>query len=205
MFLPADSVDLEQAVRWMIITLVLVFDPLAVLMLIAANMSLVRERSARVPVPASNSVPDIVPMVEKRPLGEVLYVGNTPMRWWNGTAWERFEDPIDTQQLIEAIHARMHNILATRFFYQLDASELSRLVKESMDDWLTQAAEQPQGPEQIDDITITHADMPQEEPITAHDVKESAQDATATAPVAEEPIPPPPDKSKFIEPKPSWL
>ena len=38
-FSSGTPIDLEKAVRWMIVILVLVFDPLAVLMLIAANMS----------------------------------------------------------------------------------------------------------------------------------------------------------------------
>lgn len=36
-----DTNDLERAVRWVIITLIFVFDPLAILLLISANMSLV--------------------------------------------------------------------------------------------------------------------------------------------------------------------
>lgn len=40
---------LEKAVRWVIILIVVVFDPLAVLMLIAANWSLLRANGARAP------------------------------------------------------------------------------------------------------------------------------------------------------------
>ena len=36
---------LDEAVRWVIIIIVLVFDPLAVLLLIAGNMSILRERN----------------------------------------------------------------------------------------------------------------------------------------------------------------
>jgi hypothetical protein len=42
-FFSKGDVDLELAVRWMILVIVLVFDPLAVLMLIAANMGLTRK------------------------------------------------------------------------------------------------------------------------------------------------------------------
>jgi len=37
-----DTNDLERAVRWVIITLIFVFDPLAILLLISANMSLLQ-------------------------------------------------------------------------------------------------------------------------------------------------------------------
>ena len=43
----SDKVDANSAVRWVIIILIFVFDPLAVLMLVAANQSLVR----RFPIP----------------------------------------------------------------------------------------------------------------------------------------------------------
>lgn len=52
-FVAKGSVDLEKAVRWMILVIVLVFDPLAILMLIAANMSLAHEtRSKDLPKPS---------------------------------------------------------------------------------------------------------------------------------------------------------
>jgi len=39
-----DESTLEKAVRWLIIMLIIVFDPLAVLMLIAANLTMIRQR-----------------------------------------------------------------------------------------------------------------------------------------------------------------
>jgi len=48
-FVEKGSVDLEKAVRWMIVVIVLVFDPLAILMLIAANMSLAHESRSMAP------------------------------------------------------------------------------------------------------------------------------------------------------------
>ena len=50
LFLEPSEVDVEKTVRWMILALVIVFDPLAVLMLIAANMN-------RKPVAVSNVSP----------------------------------------------------------------------------------------------------------------------------------------------------
>ena len=51
----ADQELLEEAVRWVIIVIIFVFDPLAVLLLIAANMSLVR----RLPGPQPEDLVDL--------------------------------------------------------------------------------------------------------------------------------------------------
>lgn len=51
LFSPHDQVDLESAVTWMIVVIVLVFDPLAVLMIIAANMGLQGRRPEITPAP----------------------------------------------------------------------------------------------------------------------------------------------------------
>ncbi len=51
----ADQELLEEAVRWVIIVIIFVFDPLAVLLLIAANMSLVR----RLPGPRPEDLVDL--------------------------------------------------------------------------------------------------------------------------------------------------
>lgn len=42
-----DTNDLERAVRWVIITLIFVFDPLAILLLISANMSLLHYKQTK--------------------------------------------------------------------------------------------------------------------------------------------------------------
>lgn len=44
MYENADNTQLEKAVRWVIILIILVFDPLAVLLLIAANNGIMRQR-----------------------------------------------------------------------------------------------------------------------------------------------------------------
>lgn len=54
-----DSTALEKAVRWMIVLIVIVFDPLAVTMLIAANWSLAREKQAQLPPVDVKSEPPI--------------------------------------------------------------------------------------------------------------------------------------------------
>ena len=52
--------DLERAVRWVIITLIFVFDPLAILLLISANMSLVqyKERDKKLRPDSSGTFSD---------------------------------------------------------------------------------------------------------------------------------------------------
>jgi len=61
----ADKTQLESAVRWVIITLVFVFDPLAILLLIAANIGLQNQRTALKVIEQPVSPP--VPV--KRPRG----------------------------------------------------------------------------------------------------------------------------------------
>lgn len=67
----SDTTTLEKAVRWMILLIVVVFDPLAVIMLIAANWSLARSRTE---VLRADSAPEYslaiatpTPMPEERP------------------------------------------------------------------------------------------------------------------------------------------
>lgn len=56
----SDTALLEKAVRWVTILIVAVFDPLAVLMLIAANWSLAQNKS-KPPSPTERIIPPIVP------------------------------------------------------------------------------------------------------------------------------------------------
>lgn len=73
-----DSTLLERAVRWVIILIVAVFDPLAIMMLLAATESLKWEREAREkqaaqenendqPNTDTDNVPDVVPPVDPDP------------------------------------------------------------------------------------------------------------------------------------------
>lgn len=66
----ADKNQLESAVRWVIIILVLVFDPLAVLLLIAANIGLQNKQPVlkqTTPVPAKRGRPKKAGMIEIDP------------------------------------------------------------------------------------------------------------------------------------------
>ena len=61
----ADETQLESAVRWVIITLVFVFDPLAILLLIAANIGLQNQKTALKVI----EQPVTPPVPVKRPRG----------------------------------------------------------------------------------------------------------------------------------------
>jgi len=59
---------LDKAIRWMIVLIVVVFDPLAVAMLIAANWSLAQQKLVAVPVePVVESVVEVDPLVVEQP------------------------------------------------------------------------------------------------------------------------------------------
>lgn len=100
-FMPEGSVDNEQAVRWMIMILVLVFDPLAVLMIIAANMSM------RKPVVALvyNQAPQ---------QGDIRWDAHAAtLTSFDGDAWQPFTLPVgaapalDVQQLAHILNAKL--------------------------------------------------------------------------------------------------
>ena len=57
-----DQDILEKAVTWVIIALIIVFDPLAILLLIAANFS-IRERNGIKPIPAKEAEPGPEPIL----------------------------------------------------------------------------------------------------------------------------------------------
>jgi len=64
--------DLERAVRWVIIIIIFVFDPLAILLVIAANMTLRDEfekRKVEEPIPdvSPEVTPDVTPEVTPKP------------------------------------------------------------------------------------------------------------------------------------------
>ena len=67
-----DSTSLEAAVRWVIIMLVIVFDPLAIMMLLAATESLKWEKQRlldmlKIPEPVAENKPFVEPVVETVP------------------------------------------------------------------------------------------------------------------------------------------
>ena len=59
-FAQGQEVDIDAAVRYMILMIVMVFDPLAVLMIIASNMSLGRRGAELKPTPVADAGPTVI-------------------------------------------------------------------------------------------------------------------------------------------------
>ena len=134
-FAAGKQVDIEKAVRWMIVILVLVFDPLAVLMLIAANMGFSREKNS---VVVNEPVPPALPL----PIAE----GRAPAA-------------IDLAELGNIISRNIEIHISGMIPPGITLSEIGDTVKSSMDAWLTIASRETQamineetGPDTIKDV-----------------------------------------------------
>jgi len=116
------SVDLDKTVQYMIVILVLVFDPLAVLMLIAANMSYARAVTKSL---ESTETPTDVKTVPTGPqIGQTMFdQGSKRMLWFDGAAWQSFQSEQPSVAPAQAI----------------DLEEIKSVVKNAMDSWLTTA------------------------------------------------------------------
>lgn len=140
------TVDLEKSVRWMIVVLILVFDPLAVLMLIAANMSYKKESLQENAVAA---VPGPIKKDSEGPvIGEIVQIDGKPFRWWDGKQWQPMELPSNMQDDREKISVEQLGNLLNRIAISIDAikhekphshDDLPNSVKAAMDEWLTAA------------------------------------------------------------------
>lgn len=91
----------EGAVKWMIVVIVLVFDPLALLMLIAANISWARSRAAR----------DGVWLDPKQ--GDVRWDANSAeFLTYDDGSWVKCTSDQDLQTVVDAVAAIVDNRLA---------------------------------------------------------------------------------------------
>lgn len=157
-FVKNEKVDVEQAVRWMIVVIVLVFDPLAVLMLIAANMSMIREEKV-------NTIKDQLPTLEIKPtttidtaqdhlsgkIGLRYDFQQRTLMYFDGEKWIPTElglvkptvPNLDLQTVSSAIDTTVQNAinkyLSEHQQSQLDLSTIKLEVKNAMDAWLTTA------------------------------------------------------------------
>lgn len=219
-FFPAESVDLEKAVRYMIIVLVLVFDPLAVLMLIAANMSLDRERRKTVGSndPENEHQPHTIKEENLGPtIGDVISIDGRPIRWWSGTSWERIDDPPEPLQQIDIseLAKTMDHIMDERLSKiipntpPISMDDIREIVKSSMDEWLTKVANEPQS--RLEDLTPTVANEETNLPDASIDAIQPTQEASESSRVAEplaEPMARTEGRKTVDDPKappPSWL
>jgi len=108
-----DANLLEQAVRWVIILIVIVFDPLALCLILAGNRELIwaRESKQQLLVPTSTPEPE-KPVEEEAPLVYVADVGEKPTVE-EKAAYEQDDGPLtDTQ--IKQIRTRSNRPRAYR-------------------------------------------------------------------------------------------
>jgi hypothetical protein len=137
-FADGQMIDLDRAVRWVIVIIVLVFDPLAILMLIAANINYVKERQP-LPKLAEYQPDKPEPKQAALTIGQTLYnpVNNSTV-WWTGSEWAALptpvKEPTDLQEKIviqPEIKVYPPNI---------DTEIIKTVVASSMDSWLDTAS-----------------------------------------------------------------
>lgn len=155
LFVDQQQVDVEKTVRWMIIAIVMVFDPLAVLMLIAANISshakpdqlLAPDRDARSPVTTHSATPNTSAGAHNH--GLIIPVdGNTTTAWqnYNGSlhvqthqGWANLANHQprmnfhSLRDLADEPNLGSHVIVNKQ---QVDLSMIEKHVASSLDKWL---------------------------------------------------------------------
>jgi len=87
---------LEKAVRWVIIMIVIVFDPLAVLMLVAANWQLRKDKGEDEPVPVKEE--PVEPESEETKTWEKI---TDKLKWSNVFSKEPVPLPTDAKEIID--------------------------------------------------------------------------------------------------------
>jgi len=174
-FAAGKQVDIEKAVRWMIVILVMVFDPLAVLMLIAANMSFSREKNSAV---VNDPVPPALPL----PIAEV-----------------QASAAIDPVELGNIISRNIEIYISGMISSGITLPEIKETVKSSMDEWLTIASRETQAVIKEETGPDTIKDVGDPSPVGTETETRSMHDSDETNP----PPPPPPPPPQEV--RPSWL
>jgi len=147
LFVDAAQVDVEKTVRWMIIAIVIVFDPLAVLMLIAAAMN--GDKLIKSSQNLQMQTPDIFKPSQQEPKIITFDVKSPdkPMAWHNmqgnfliethqgwknlntiqpNSAWTGDKTATDSQNIKEQTHGVMTNQV-------VDLSEILKHMEEFLD------------------------------------------------------------------------
>jgi len=147
LFVDAAQVDVEKTVRWMIIAIVIVFDPLAVLMLIAAAMN--GDKLIKSSQNLQMQTPDIFKPSQQEPKIITFDVKSPdkPMAWHNmqgnfliethqgwknlntiqpNSAWTGDKTATDSQNIKEQTHGVMTNQV-------VDLSEIQKHMEEFLD------------------------------------------------------------------------
>jgi hypothetical protein len=135
-FADGKEVDLDKAVRWMIVTIVLVFDPLAILMLIAANLTTTRENktdTASLPVVSADNGSS------EPKYGEMIYNQDTGMAcWWTGSQWREISSAPPVPHA-----AKPYSSAETPTTPNIDPEIIKDIVTKSMDSWLKKTLADP--------------------------------------------------------------
>jgi len=125
-----EKVELNEAVRWVILLIIVVFDPLAVLLLVAANQSLIRRFPVE-PLPPPQEIADL----EKPDDGEILLdnqpVNNTGpdriMVFQEGALfpWLNVRDNVEYGLKIAGVSQEKRNEISNRY---LDMMQLTQFA-----------------------------------------------------------------------------
>lgn len=139
LFSGGSEADIDSAVRYMIMMIVLVFDPLAVLMIIASTMSLTKR-------PGGEPVAEPAPALDAEALATVLSSSMAQVLAELKPALG--SEPVIARPIVGEIHWDEHTGNMTRWdgsiwvpvtLPEIDTSVVQRVVQESMDSWLNNA------------------------------------------------------------------
>ena len=171
-FADGQAVDLDRAVRWMIVIIVLVFDPLAVLMLIAANISYVKDRK---PIHVNLEEPEkTIPQEKPAPaIGQMWFNTETSsFFFWNGSEWAAVQSPAKEPTDIQEKIIIQPEIKV--FTPGVDTDIIKSVVTTSMDSWLHTASYKSPSTEDI--TPESSPEITQEAPAPIEDKIEDSVD-----------------------------
>lgn len=172
-FVGTGSVDVEKAVRWMILVIVLVFDPLAVLMLIAANMSYMKETKRKDPAitdqhnnsaQATTVQPNVHADSHLAGMINLKYdFKNRSLMYFNGQDWiptelgmlSKNKQAEFTPEMLLALELSVtkaiENSRKINDNSTIDLQQIQKTVKAAMDAWLTTTSNTLQSRDNEDD------------------------------------------------------
>lgn len=172
-FVGAGSVDVEKAVRWMILVIVLVFDPLAVLMLIAANMSYMKEIERKDPaITDQHNNSAQATTVQPTAYADSHLAGminlkydfkNRSLMYFNGQDWiptelgilsKNKQAELTPEMLLAlelSVTKAIENSRKINDNSKIDLQQIQKTVKAAMDAWLTTTSNTLQSRDNEDD------------------------------------------------------
>lgn len=166
LFSPHDQVDLESAVTWMIVVIVLVFDPLAVLMIIAANMGLQRNNGT-----INSNQPSHEYIDTPTPEGMLKWDPDAQTwRVWSGHDWQQLpsqgthdnpsqHDPITQEQIKQGVNDVMNSWLQQNLSVQntVDPNLIRDTVAQTVRNIMTEIMDnKPSGSPSMEEHAVRH-------------------------------------------------